>query len=104
MPNRNYERGAALERAWCADKERDGYVTFRVAGSRGATDCIAAHPGDLIFAQCKQGGKYPFDGFGPSDRQRLAAEAAQANARAVLVRKLPRQRGYDEIPEQDWPQ
>ena len=57
----------------------------------------------LILAQCKSGGKYAFAGFGPASRERLALEAAQAGGRAVLVFKGTRQRGYDVIGMEDWP-
>lgn len=104
MPNRNYQRGAALERQWCADKEAEGYVTFRIAGSRGTTDCVAVAPGDLIFAQCKSGGRSRFEGFPPADRKALAEEADAAGARALLVRRFKGQKGYEELPPSEWPE
>lgn len=103
MANNRYARGATLERTVAADWRKQGYVTARCAGSHGAFDVIAVKHGDLILAQCKSGGKYPFAGFGPASRERLAAEAALAGGRAVLVFKGTRQRGYDVIGMEEWP-
>lgn len=119
MPNRRYDRGAALERAWCAAKREEGYVVGRIAGSRGAFDAFAAKvilkdfgngisflesDGiDLILAQMKSGGIHTFDGFSPSSRLALGELAAQAGGRAVLVRKRTRQVGYTEHYENEWP-
>jgi len=93
-----------LERDWRADKEAEGYVTFRAAGSKGAVDCIAIAPGDLIFAQCKSGGRSRFDGFGPADRESLLEAAQAAGARALLVRRYRGTSSYEEIPPEEWPQ
>jgi Holliday junction resolvase len=103
LPNRNYNRGAALERQWCRDKAEQGYVVGRIAGSHGLFDAFAACPGELILAQMKSGGANKYDGFGPSARAELALAATRAGGRAVLVRKYSRQRGYTEIPQAEWP-
>lgn len=103
MANSRYQRGAALERQWVADRRSDGYVAARTPGSKGSFDALAARPGDLILAQMKCGGTSVYSGFGPSSRQQLALEAARAGGRAILVRKLHRQRGYTTYPEDEWP-
>ena len=103
MPNRNYNRGAALERKLVTDWRAQGRMAYRVAGSRGAADVVALRPGDNILAQCKTGGTNPFRGFGPTDRKRLSDEAAAAGCRAVLVWRGTSQRGYQIYEEDEWP-
>jgi hypothetical protein len=108
VPNRNYARGADLERQWCEDKRRDGWVAGRMAGSHGPFDGFAARefvPGvsELLLAQMKSGGTHTFDGFGPSARKALREAAEAAGGRAVLVRKRTRERGYTEHYEDEWP-
>jgi hypothetical protein len=78
-------------------------MAYRVAGSKGAADVVALGPTDIILAQCKTGGTYPYAGFGPSERLKLASEAAMARARAVLVHKPTGEGGYTIYPMDEWP-
>jgi hypothetical protein len=108
LPNRNYARGADLERQWVADKRDAGWVSARIAGSKGEFDAFAAREfvdgvSELLLAQMKSGGTHTFDGFGPSARKELREAAEASGGRAVLVRKRTRERGYTEHYEDEWP-
>jgi Holliday junction resolvase len=103
MPNTRYNRGATLERRLVADFRAQGYAAYRVAGSRGAADVIALKPGEVILAQAKTGGAYPFSDFGPDARLRLREEASLAGARAVLIWRGTGKRNYTTYPEGEWP-
>lgn len=55
MPNRNYLRGARLERLWLVQMKRKGYTVMRAAGSKGLIDCMAWNDDTIIMAQVKNG-------------------------------------------------
>jgi Holliday junction resolvase len=103
VPNRNYQNGAALEREWVEDRRREGYVASRAPGSKGSFDAFAAKAGELVLAQMKYGAGSAFSGFGPEARSRLLQDAARAGAQPLLIRKRPRQRGYDTYGPDEWP-
>lgn len=101
MANPNYQRGAALERRLVADLRENGCAAWRVAGSKGAADVIAACPDGLRLYQCKTGNGGPFAGFPPKERNALRTEAKLAGGVAWYCRG--RRGGYDLIPEGAWP-
>lgn len=103
MPNRNYDNGTDLERAWVDDMRDAGWVAARTPGSKGPFDGFAAKGGELILMQAKYGGTYDMDGFGPEARRTLREVARCAGGRGLLVRKRKRERGYREIAEDQWP-
>lgn len=57
MRNRNYERGANLERDVAARLRVAGWpVVIRSAGSHGLVDVVAVAAGQLLLIQCKTDG------------------------------------------------
>lgn len=58
MPNAKYRAGRDLEYAVMKHLAANGYVVMcRAAGSHGPADVIAQKPGQLLYVQCKTGGK-----------------------------------------------
>lgn len=76
-PNRNYEAGVRLERDARVHLEREGYVMFRTAGSKGKADLIGFKPGQIILVQAKRNGTCP------------SAERAELRRIAAMVGAVP---------------
>ncbi|MGH2954687.1 MAG: hypothetical protein ACRD2Z_03310 [Thermoanaerobaculia bacterium] len=98
-----YDRGASLERRRIRDLTGQGWAAWRVAGSRGPCDVIAARHGDIHLEQCKAGGRSAFAAFGPAERGELSREAALAGGSAALVWRPEGKRAYEVIPAEEWP-
>jgi Holliday junction resolvase len=103
--NRNYRRGASRERDVKAYLEEQGYVVFRVAGSKAA-DLIALGGGSAMIVEVKSSGiaRGPFADFGPAERIALL-ELGRRSGAAVMLAWWPRG-GRDKlrlIPPAHWP-
>jgi len=84
--------------------EREGWVVFRSAGSRGPIDLLALRAGDLPLAiQVKYGTGNLYRGFPPHERSALLALAAKAGAMPMLCRVSPRKRPVW-VPGDEWPE
>jgi len=60
--------------------ERQGYVVYRSAGSKGAADLVALKAGEVLLIQVKVNGRLQ-----QKEVQRLLAEARKCKATALLV-------------------
>lgn len=84
-----------------SDLREQGAAVWRVAGSRGAADVVAATPEGLRLYQCKTGNGGTYAGFPPNERNALRTEAKLAGGEAWFCRG--RRGGYDLIPSDAWP-
>lgn len=99
----SYAKGATAERDLCKRLRSEGWWACRTAGSHGSFDIIAAKRGrPLRMLQLKRGGKSPFAGFGPRDREAAIFDARVAGGNAELV-WWPDRAEPQFIPVQDWP-
>jgi Holliday junction resolvase len=82
VANRNYNRGAAFERAVKKQLESDGFYVVRAAGSHGLVDLLAINVDEVRLIQCKIGGA-----ISEEDRDNLADLAEWCKAKAYLVQR-----------------
>lgn len=54
MPNKNYLRGVAKERAAKKELEEQGAIVTRASGSHGVFDLVAFFPDRTLAIQCKR--------------------------------------------------
>lgn len=91
MPT-NYGRGAEFERRVAAALQRDGYQTFRSAGSRGKVDILALKPGQILLIQCKRNGEIEREEWNAVVKMRQALDPRGGTAVALLA-YMPGARG-----------
>ncbi len=87
-----YEKGRSFEYLVKRHLEREGYRVFRVAGSRGPSDLVAARRGELLLVQCRTRGYLP-----PKRRERLRMLAEEVGARAIIAQRKGRKLNLEEI-------
>lgn len=99
----NYAKVANAERAMVKRlMEEEGGYACRTAGSHSPFDVIHIRRGRARVFQLKKGGRSPFDGFGPREREAAKLMAHNCGAELFLIwwpdRDEPRT-----IPAADWP-
>ena len=82
--------GIAFEYKVIAELVKDGYVTMRAAGSKGAIDVAAFKPGQQLLVGCKRGGV-----CSAAEWDRLIELAGWVGAVPLLAVNGPKGRGVD---------
>lgn len=90
MPNRNYNRGAAFERAVAGAFSDMGYAAFRSAGSHSPADVFALAPGVAVCVQCKTDGR-----LDPDEWNCFLAFCEKAGAVPIMARRKDGRRGAE---------
>jgi Holliday junction resolvase len=80
--------GIRFEYKTIGELVKDGYVTMRAAGSKGAIDIIAMKPGQHLFVSVKRGGR-----ISAAEWDRLVELASWNGAIPVLAVNGPKGRG-----------